>query len=951
MKWSELKRDSKVLNARPFHLEHLFDATEISPEDGQLAWPVFVELDTRITTQELHFLDGDEAAALTSVFNLFTFVRNAVRENGEKSVRVSEVCRLMLNRILRPFTAKWHRQHIAGRLFHEDDCTEFRTELRRIQKQLKALTALLYQIATNQAKAEVADAPKQKPNEQNVLGHSITFDRILGLEFLEGETTACDIRQKEGQEVADRRRAVDGAGAESDVSDLVGLSISGGGIRSATFGLGVLQELSGKGIVSQIDMVSTVSGGGYLGSFLSSYLNTPDAEHSSVDARNVPKPDEPFTPDVAADSEAIRSLRNNSRYILPSNFPRWVQTVGVVAYGILSNLVVLSVLVFAAVLMTHYTLETELQSLENGVSTHKLTYDKAQEHWSLWPGTRFMLGATVVALFLLPVIQRLGSFGKVMPSVKWFWEWLAIVTAGFALIVFMLNHVPLVHFAYYSFVDVIGQLEYKGGWSLSATAFSAVNLIGIMAARAQALKSGPNSGVLRKLGFVVLWLAGPALVVFAYLELCRSYVASPPPGFSFQLGPIGLDAVTLLWTLFGLALIYSVFVNINLTSLHQYYRNRLSETYLLQRTAVGKIESVDPLLLSELRRTPDSTAPYHLINGALNLPSSNIKELRGRDCDFFLFSKHFCGSHAIGFSPTKNWEAADAHLDLGTAMAISGAAAHPQMGMGSIPGTSFLMTWLNIRTGYWMRQPQNPETYSKFQRRISAPGPSYLIREACNQMRPNDDYLNLSDGGHVENLGIYELLRRRCKFIIAIDGECDPGLDCPSLMRLQDFASVDLDVEIKMDVSRLQLVEFPPSKDETVQRKYDEAPKPRLLDEPEKISRAHYAVGRIKYPDDEKGAVIGWLVYIKLSYTGNETDYVKDYRKRFPTFPHQSTADQVYSEDQFEAYRWLGRHAAKDLFSNELLTNTEPDERGSHKVKDWYSDLVRTFFPDDSHSA
>ena len=65
-----------------------------------------------------------------------------------------------------------------------------------------------------------------------------------------------------------------------------------------------------------------------------------------------------------------------------------------------------------------------------------------------------------------------------------------------------------------------------------------------------------------------------------------------------------------------------------------------------------------------MRHAPESTAPYHLINAALNLPSSDIAELRGRDCDFFLFSKHYCGSPVLGYEETKRWEEGDVDLEL-----------------------------------------------------------------------------------------------------------------------------------------------------------------------------------------------------------------------------------------------------------------------------------------------
>ncbi|HIF00288.1 MAG TPA: hypothetical protein EYG03_21445 [Planctomycetes bacterium] len=417
-------------------------------------------------------------------------------------------------------------------------------------------------------------------------------------------------------------------------------------------------------------------------------------------------------------------------------------------------------------------------------------------------------------------MQRIARGSRRRAAFLWFWECLTVVTFAFSSVVLLLNFLPMAHFVYMTQVGVSGYNKNMNpsldamGLSVSASLLALLNFSSLVATRIDwVTRAGPVQSLIRKLFFFVLGLAGPALLAFAYLELCRVYVANPVD-VALQLDTTGLsiNGVQLLWILFGTALFYSLFTNVNFTSLHRYYRNRLCEVYLLKRQDDGSVESQDLQLLSKLRQHEEnSLAPYHLINSAINLPSSDLADLRGRDCDFFLFSKHFCGSPVFGYHETTHWEAVDAHLDLGTAMAISGAAAAPQMGMGSIKSASFLLTLLNIRTGYWLHQPQDPDKVKFGFKEMSAPGPDYLLREAFNRMNERNTYLNLSDGGHIENLGIYELLRLRCKFVIAIDGEHDAGIDCTSLMRLLEFAKVDMNVEIEMDLSRLKWVEFTPS--------------------------------------------------------------------------------------------------------------------------------------------
>src|SRR4051812_13843370 len=101
-------------------------------------------------------------------------------------------------------------------------------------------------------------------------------------------------------------------------------------------------------------------------------------------------------------------------------------------------------------------------------------------------------------------------------------------------------------------------------------------------------------------------------------------------------------------------------------------------------------------------------------------------------------------------------------------MAVSGAAVSPQMGLGSLPSLSALISFLNVRLNYWIRRPHARTLFSE-------PGFSCLLREMTGVgMSEDKAWISLSDGGHIENMGIYELLRRRCKFIISVDGEADP---------------------------------------------------------------------------------------------------------------------------------------------------------------------------------
>ncbi|MCK5432262.1 MAG: hypothetical protein KAJ03_05930 [Gammaproteobacteria bacterium] len=346
------------------------------------------------------------------------------------------------------------------------------------------------------------------------------------------------------------------------------------------------------------------------------------------------------------------------------------------------------------------------------------------------------------------------------------------------------------------------------------------------------------------------------------------------------------------WVFLGVFLIlllYWLMVDVNMTAAHRFYRDRLSKAYLFRISKDGTIEHNDKQKLSDLNKE-GSSAPYHLINVTLNLQGSTEPSLRGRYSDFFIFSKCFTGSTRTGYIKTEQMEQYDGNLDLGTALAISGAAASPNMGITTVKPLVFIMTLLNIRLGYWLPNPRTVSNASWLSRigLYLGPGPKYVLKEAVGHVDALGKYVNVSDGGHIENLGIYELLRRRCKFIIAVDGEADSNMTFSSLIKLQLYARLDMGIEIELDLDPIRK-------------------------DVKGLSSQHWIFGKVQYGEGE----VGHLLYIKSSVTGDEYEYVSTYRTEHPAFPHESTADQFFTEDQFEAYRALGYQIGDQLGTND----------------------------------
>ena len=120
---------------------------EPQPDEQQAAWELYVELITRVATRELDDADGDEEAALTSVYNLFDITRGILKAKGRKSLNFSKVAIVVLNQKLRPFTARWHKKKLAGAFDDPALCREFRAELREVQAVLAGFAGLLSTIA------------------------------------------------------------------------------------------------------------------------------------------------------------------------------------------------------------------------------------------------------------------------------------------------------------------------------------------------------------------------------------------------------------------------------------------------------------------------------------------------------------------------------------------------------------------------------------------------------------------------------------------------------------------------------------------------------------------------------------------------------------------------------------------------------------------------------------
>ncbi len=333
------------------------------------------------------------------------------------------------------------------------------------------------------------------------------------------------------------------------------------------------------------------------------------------------------------------------------------------------------------------------------------------------------------------------------------------------------------------------------------------------------------------------------------------------------------------------------------------------------------IVSLDQLKLTQVSA---QFAPYQIINTALNIQGSKYANQRGRNADFFMFSRNYVGSEATDYVETSRIELIESGLNLATAMAVSGAAASANMGSKTIKSLTPTLAILNIRLGYWLRNPIAAFGFKRVVANFAEIANMYFLREMFWRLNENSYNVYLTDGGHIENLGLYELLKRRCRLIIAVDSEADPNMLFGSFIKLQRHARIDLGTRIELPWQAIRNCALGTSK--------MNADGGKSLPDPARAG-PHAALGVIRYPNDE----IGYLLYIKSSLSGDENDYIIDYQRRNPTFPHETTGDQLFSEEQFEVYRALGFHMTHRVFTGEDRVSALADDTEVPCMLNWNS--------------
>lgn len=371
---------------------------------------------------------------------------------------------------------------------------------------------------------------------------------------------------------------------------------------------------------------------------------------------------------------------------------------------------------------------------------------------------------------------------------------------------------------------------------------------------------------------------------------------------------VAVTALTLLLAL--LSFLMARFININKFSLNAMYRDRLVRAYLgaSNRARSNDVEGKKWVEAGLNRFTGFAESdnlpmhclikrPFHVLNLTLNMTHGVPLAWQQRKARSFTVTPLHCGNFEMGYRSSRNYAGG---ITLGTAMSISGAAVSPSMGEKSSTQFGFIMTLLNSRLGAWLGNPgaAGAKTWTKKGPDSAA---TSLLREAFGLTNCDSPYVYLSDGGHFDNLGLYEMILRRCQTIVVVDSGQDSEFSFEDLGNALRKIRIDCKVSIEFDEDTFRALR-------------------------EKKSR--FALATIKYPPVSAGAQRGQLIYIKPLLMGNEPPDVISYANAHSTFPHETTSDQWYDESQTESYRMLGQFTIHSIYRSAEDTGEWDAPRG-----------------------
>jgi hypothetical protein len=663
-----------------------------------------------------------------------------------------------------------------------------------------------------------------------------------------------------------------------------GLALSGGGVRSATFCYGLVSALAKNGVFSRFDYMSTVSGGGYIGAMigrLAQKADTADELQKKLASRE--------------DTRIQRWLRSNSRYLMPRGSRDSLFAVTTFLRNLLAihlELGLLGILLGCILggidILAWWGLDRLIQADPEGAAgPWGQIWEFVSRFPTLWLALVIPLagGAVFTAQYWLSPSCGRGLDGDKRRR-KVTGRLVGMLTA--TVVIFLLGGIDWVAWRIANKGDVLARLGV--GFALALPALRALLPL------AQNGESGSPVSRLINMSMLIDVAGRVTMIALAVFWTAVVHWACTQKAWAPDASQADFaTAAKLLAIVAGISVVWILITSfhldfLNRSSLHHFYRSRLTNTYLGaaneardEQPYVKDHHDNDDTLMSKY--TPHAHGgPVHMVNVCVNqtFQKHGLFNIDRQGEMMTVVGPDQCRVEGKGWSKIEQ----GGDMSLGAWMAISGAAAAPGMGSGSRPGWAALLMTLGIRLGYWWDSGGKRDDSPRLAR--YAPKYTYLLSELLGLMPGSARHVQyLSDGGHCENTGVYPLLRQKCALIVAADCGADPEYRFDDLENLLRRARIDLDIDIRFIKPDGSL------------------PCLGTLDDIAlKKNSACMAVAIITYKDGQKGT----LVLVKPTLMRDLPEDLHNYYRDHRTFPQQSTADQFFSEDQWESYFSLGRH-------------------------------------------
>lgn len=722
----------------------------------------------------------------------------------------------------------------------------------------------------------------------------------------------------------------------------IGLALSGGGIRSATFCLGLLRGLATNQLLRRIKYMSTVSGGGYIGATLGLLAQ----KHGIEEAERIL---------AQPDSMLLRWLRRHGRYVAPSG----ARDYGMAFATYVRSLIAIHVDIGALAMLLAITVVFPHALVEN------FPFEDMPRYITFWGSIWWPLAlawlSSATVILVLAYFLAAGSWLSVAERGKWCWRATVLLrwSNKVGLVMLAVGVLDWCSWNLMLSVSHQGVSAFFGALmsSLIALTLGLVRFYSERVAQVAQRQDGvfPWMALVNLVGilllFVVLvcWVALVQWLVFAptLSELLQFNCPASVLNFNCPVWWIEkTDLERLAWVALPICLwmILSYF-NVgaaNASSLQSMYRARLARAYLgaanservekpglvlggpIGTERFGKLVddpvSDDDRVLEEYFRgilnNDKKCGPAHLINICINHTRETGRERvnidrKGLPLTLSSDDRDWNGNNEV-FERLKE-------KTLASWIAISGAAASPGAGSLTSPGWAALLFFAGVRLGYWFDAgvdyfpkgaKQKP---TRFVGRINL-----LLQEMLAEFYGEKQrHWYLSDGGHFENTGVYPLLKRRVEIIVVADCGADPRYAMADLDNLIRKARIDFGVEIEF-CSSVQAREM-------LALEVPEKWKTLCVLSPEELANNMTARGvmmaRVTYPSTGNMPTgYGLLVVVKPNLHKALDLDVRAYASENPDFPQQSTADQFFDEAQWESYQRLGYDFGKEISGKWLLS-------------------------------